>query len=103
MTKAIIISLAFIAGLALGAVFFGGLWWTVKKGLTAKKPALLFLGSLLLRLAVILCGFYFVGGGQWQRLVACLIGFILARLALTRHFGLPAKQVASNDEKDLKK
>ena len=39
----------FVAGALLGAFFFGGLWWTVQKGVTSEQPALWFLGSLLLR------------------------------------------------------
>ena len=40
---------AIIPGLVLGGVFFGGLWWTVQKGFASPRPALWFLGSLLLR------------------------------------------------------
>ena len=79
--------LAGVAGLFLGAIFFGGLWWTVRKGVSSPRPALWFLGSLLLRMGVVLAGFYLVGGGQWQRLLGCLIGFVVARflvLWLTR-------------------
>ncbi len=67
-------------GAALGVFFFGGLWWTVKKGLSSPRPALWFLGSLLLRSAVVLCGFYFIGDGDWKRIAACLAGFVVARL-----------------------
>lgn len=74
----------FLSGAALGALFFGGLWWTVRKGLSAKRPALLFLGSLLLRSAVAVAGFCFVAGGNWQKLLACLLGFIFMRMAVTR-------------------
>ena len=52
--------LALLAGAGLGAFFFGGLWWTVQKGLSSKRPALLFVGSLLLRSGVVLAGFYFM-------------------------------------------
>jgi F1F0 ATPase subunit 2 len=76
--------LALPAGAALGFIFFGGLWWTVRKGLTSKWPALLFLGSLLLRAGVAVAGFYLVGHGHWERLLACLLGFIAARLIVTR-------------------
>ncbi len=31
---------ALAAGMLLGALFFGGLWWTVRRGLTAGNPAL---------------------------------------------------------------
>jgi F1F0 ATPase subunit 2 len=72
------------AGLLLGVGFFGGLWWTVQKGLTAKQPALWFLGSLILRTSIVLIGFYIVGGGQWHRLLGCLVGFMLARVIVTR-------------------
>jgi F1F0 ATPase subunit 2 len=68
----------------LGALFFGGLWWTVLKGLTSPRPALWFLGSMLLRTGITLSGFYLVSGGDWQRLLACLAGFVIARLVVTR-------------------
>ena len=43
------LALALVTGFVLGAFFFGGLWWTVHKGVTSETPALWFLGSLLLR------------------------------------------------------
>ena len=93
--------LALATGLSLGAIFFGGLWWTVRKGVSSKHPALWFLGSLLVRMSLVLVGFYFVGRGNWQRLVACLLGFIIARfivLRLTRtpfeHPHSPAKEAS---------
>ena len=72
-----------VAGLLLGAIFFGGLWWTVRKGLSSKRPALWFLGSLFLRMAIVLAGFYFVGRDDWRRLLACLLGFVAARFVVT--------------------
>jgi F1F0 ATPase subunit 2 len=68
------------AGVWLGAIYFGGLWWTVHKGLTSKHPALLFLLSLLVRMSFALAGLYFISGGLWPRLLMCLIGFIIARI-----------------------
>lgn len=76
--------LALLTGVLLGGFFFGGLWYTIQKGLTAKYPALWFLGSILVRTTVVLAGFYFVSGGQWQRMVAALIGFIVARFVVMR-------------------
>ena len=72
------------SGVFLGAIFFGGLWWTVRKGVPSKQPALWFFGSLLLRMSIALVGFYFVGRGHWERLVACLLGFVIARLIVMR-------------------
>ena len=74
--------LAWAAGVGLGAFFFGGLWWTIRKGMASPRPALWFLGSALVRMGVALTGFYFVFGGQWQRLLICLVGFIMARLGV---------------------
>ena len=84
MTEFLILAVALAAGFLLGAFFFGGLWWTVRKGISSKRPAFLFLGSLLLRMSFVLVGFYFVGGGNWQRLLACLLGFIIGRFCVIR-------------------
>lgn len=82
MNEPLTLILAWLAGGVLGAIFFGGLWWTVRKGVSSPNPALWFLGSMLLRMGIALAGFYFVSGGQWKRLVACLLGFIMARLGV---------------------
>jgi len=84
MTEAAWLLLALAAGLALGTVFFGGLWWTVARGLGSRFAALWFFLSLLLRTGVALSGFYLVGRDSWERLVVCLAGFLIARLIVTR-------------------
>ena len=82
MNEAMTLTLASMAGAALGAIFFGGLWWTIRKACASERPALWFFGSLVLRMGIALAGFYFVSGGEWKRLVLCLLGFIVARLAV---------------------
>ena len=62
------------AGAAPASLFFGGLWWTVRRGLASPHPAVWFLASLLLRMGIALAGFYLVSGGQWPRLLMCLLG-----------------------------
>jgi F1F0 ATPase subunit 2 len=84
MNETLTLTLALAAGGALGVMFFGGLWWTVRKALVSKRAALWFLGSMILRTSLVLTGFYFVGGGHWKKLVACLVGFIVARHVVTR-------------------
>ncbi|CAN5769407.1 ATP synthase subunit I [soil metagenome] len=84
MTELLIQVLAWLAGGLLGALFYGGLWWTVKMSVSSQRPAQLFLISVLLRMSIALSGFYFIGGGQWQRLLLCLLGFVMARVAVTR-------------------
>ena len=76
--------LALAAGVLLGAMFFGGLWWTTRRGVSSKLPALWFVGSLVLRMTAALTGFYFVSNGQWDRLLTCLLGFVIARFVVMR-------------------
>lgn len=79
MNETGILILAGLAGVGLGAMFFGGLWWTVQKTVSSQRPARWFFGSFLLRMSLVLVGFYWVAGDQWQQLLACLVGFIFAR------------------------
>jgi len=80
---------ALVAGFLLGAFFFGGLWWTVQKGLSSRRSALWFLGSLLLRTGTAVAGFYFASGGHWERLLMCLLGFFIMRRIVLRLTRLP--------------
>ena len=75
--------LALVTGVLLGAMFFGGLWWTVRKGVSSTQPAIWFFGSLLLRMSIALAGFYFIARGHWERLLLCLLGFVVARMIVT--------------------
>jgi F1F0 ATPase subunit 2 len=84
MNEIFMIMLALVTGILLGAMFFGGLWWTIRKGLSSRQPALWFIGSLLLRTCLTLAGFYMVSDGQWERLLVCLVGFTIARPIVTR-------------------
>ncbi len=99
MNEFITLALALAAGFLLGAMFFGGLWWTVQKGVSSRQPALWFFGSLLLRMSMVLAGFYFFGRGHWERLLMCLIGFIIMRFIVkwltdptVQSFNSPAKE-----------
>lgn len=73
-----------LAGIILGLIFFGGLWLTIQKGLRSKNSALIFAGSFIIRIAIILSGFYFVVQYGWKNLLVCLLGFLIARIAVTR-------------------
>lgn len=84
MTEILFYVLALAAGLVLGAIFFGGLWFAVKKAVTAKVPALWLIGGFIIRTGITLIGFYFVSLGSWQRLLMCLLGFVVARMLVMK-------------------
>jgi len=84
MSNALSWVLALLSGIGLGLVFFGGLWWTVRRGMRSSAPALWFSGSWLVRSAAVLAGFYGASRGDWRHLAACLLGFVVARWVLLR-------------------
>jgi F1F0 ATPase subunit 2 len=92
MSEAPVFIASTLAGVLLGIVFFGGLWWTIRRGVPSRHPAAWFLCSLLLRMAAVLAGFYLVSGRDWRRLLACLLGFFLARILVTRLTRAPIRK-----------
>ena len=85
MNEAIYMMLSLLAGLALGMLFFGGLWFTVKKAITARTPGVWIVGSFIFRMGITLTGFYYISAGNWKRLLVCVAAFILSRF-LVIHF-----------------
>ena len=75
---------ALVIGLLSGAIFFGGLWWTVRAGTAARNPAVWFPLSLLVRASLIIVGFYYAAADGWQALLLCTGGFLAARAAIFR-------------------
>ena len=93
MNELLSLVLALMTGGVLGGIFFGGLWWTVRKCVSAKQPALWIFGSGLLRMAITLAGFYFIADGHWQRLLAGLLGLVAARMIVIRLTRLADKPI----------
>jgi F1F0 ATPase subunit 2 len=84
MNDIALILLTLIVGFLLGLFFFGGLWWTTRKGIQSKTPAVWFIGSLLTRLSITLGGIYLISRDHWERMLICLLGFIVARTLVTK-------------------
>ena len=84
MNNMLILVLIFVAGLLLGAFFFGGLWWTTKKAIVSKYPMLWFFSSLIVRLGITLFVIYYISRNHWERILICLLGFIIARIIIVR-------------------
>lgn len=98
MTEAVPLALALATGLVLGAIFFGGLWWTVRRGMTSEWSALWFCGSWLLRTGLVVAGFLLITRGHWERLLVCLAGFVVARLIVMRQIRSADKPVEPSRE-----
>jgi F1F0 ATPase subunit 2 len=92
MHEMVTLSLAVLAGGVLGGIFFASLWWTVRMGASSQRAGLWFFGSLLLRMGITMSGFYLVGADDWQRMLACLFGFVIARLLVTALAGPPLER-----------
>jgi F1F0 ATPase subunit 2 len=97
MDEVLSVTGALLAGFALGALFFGGLFWTLRRGLSAGHPELWVFASLLLRVFIVLAGFYAVGHDDWHRLLASLAGFVVARIVAT-HFARRGKPLQRQSE-----
>jgi len=78
------IAIAVIAGAALGLVFYGGLWLTVRRLTISTHPALLAIASFWGRTIIALAGFLVVIDGRWQNALACAAGFGIGRFAVSR-------------------
>lgn len=83
MSEPSILMGALLAGMLLGAIFYGGLWWTVRRSISSKTLSAWFIGSFAIRAGIALSGFYFVSQGDWRSVLACLIGFLIARIGAT--------------------
>lgn len=84
MSETMTLLLTGITGLALGTIFFWGLWWTIRRGVSSPQPFAWFFGGLVIRMSIVLVGFYFVSNGHWERLLVCLLGFVAARIVVTQ-------------------
>ncbi len=88
MQAALTLLAGFVAGLALGALHFAGLWHTLGRLPDTRLPGLLMMASLVARMAVLLAGFYLLARwGGWPALAAGLVGVVAARSWLLRRVG----------------
>jgi F1F0 ATPase subunit 2 len=95
MNSVLHLLLAFAAGAGIGGFYFGGLWWTVRRLATSERQGALTLTSFYIRTGLTLLAFYFVMGGQWERLLFALLGTSLVRALMVRRLR-PAKKIISN-------
>ena len=90
------LAMAFLVGMGTGIVYFGGLWWTVRQLPFVRQPALLTMGSFLVRTGISLTAFYLASEGHWERILISLLGFIIIRGFLVRRIQQPSTRISAN-------
>lgn len=95
METALALIPAFLSGGLLGLIYFGGLWLTIRSLPGARMPGVMVIISLIARLALVLTGFYWVMGGRWERMLACLVGFLVARTVVVNKTRMRAEGPAN--------
>lgn len=76
-----------LGGAALGALYFGGLWLTLRRVETARRPAALVAGSYLARLGVAALGFGWLASRGIGPVAAGLLAFVAVRTFLIGKLG----------------
>lgn len=94
MNETLTLLLLAIAGFALGVLFFGGLWLTVRKIGGKKNPTVWYFLSYVVRLGVVMTGFFFLTQGDWRRMLPIMAGFLIARFLVARF----TKQYVTNPQ-----
>ena len=75
-----VITMGLLAGLLVGAVYFGGLWWTVRRMPTTQNLPAFYLASLLVRSILLLLIFYLaLAHYGLPAFLAAVLGFVIAR------------------------
>jgi F1F0 ATPase subunit 2 len=71
-------------GAAIGLLYFAGLWATVRRLPSVRRPGLLVFASFVARIAVAVAGFVVLLGGDARRAVVALVGFLAVRTIAVR-------------------
>ncbi|BBB91864.1 MAG TPA: ATP synthase subunit I [Methylomusa anaerophila] len=89
---------SFGAGLVFGIIFFGGLWWTVVRGVSFRRTKMLFIISFLVRAGMVILALSYIAGGDPIRIGCYMLGFLTARTVVMRRFQPPREGERVQDE-----
>jgi F1F0 ATPase subunit 2 len=84
MAEGVRLALAAVGGAAVGLVYFGGLWVTVRRLPASRTPVVLTLVSFVGRLAIVAVGFWVLTADEPLRIGAALLGLLAVRTVLVR-------------------
>lgn len=74
------------AGVALGALFFGGLMWTLRRLPESRRPVLMVGVSALARVGILAVALVFVAQGRALRIGIALVAILVVRWSLVRRW-----------------
>ena len=94
------LGMALAAGAVLGAGYFAGLWLTVCRLPNSRSPYRFYSLSLLLRLILVLAGFYLLASRGYENLLAAGAGFMVSRQLWLIVKRSPRVQPVHNDNQD---
>jgi F1F0 ATPase subunit 2 len=81
------IFIGLVVGILAGTGYFGGLWWTVRRLPSCGNPGRMLFGSFLCRV-LIMAGVLFLAAGRQPLIyLGAALGFIAARLVMSRIYG----------------
>lgn len=75
--------IAFIMGLILGVIYFGGLYLSIGMMTKVRYPGLIMGLSFALRMAILLIAFYFIAQNGVKDILLALAAVILVRIIMT--------------------
>lgn len=73
---------SFLIGLVLGIIYFGGLYYSTQKFNQVKRPALFMVLSFVIRMGILLIGFYYLTKIDYKNVLIGLVGVILIRIIM---------------------
>lgn len=82
---------AALAGVLLSILYFGGLWLTIGKLQQSSRPGALLFASFVVRMGLVVAGFFLVSGGDLGRLAACFAAFLVTRWVFIKRIQLGPK------------
>lgn len=86
----VILAASCLAGMVLGGIYFGGLWWTVRRVPQSGRPGRLLLASWMIRMTVLCGGLFLVMQNDWKRLASAFLGVLIVRGIAVRVAGRTA-------------
>jgi F1F0 ATPase subunit 2 len=79
-----------VAGAAAGVLYFGGLWWTVRRLPRSRQPHVLAFASFALRLTAVVGAVVALAFWHWLCALGAMAGLLVARTVMVHRLG-PAR------------